>query len=81
MKTIGKIIHRKDFPFGLRDSNGNTQYYENVRGYFIISKFDQNGNETYNEDSTGGWWKYEYDSNGKEIYRENSRGLIRDNRP
>ena len=80
MKTIAQQLNIKDFPFKIKDKNGNCIYLENSVGW-CKSEYDSNGNETYCEDSNGGWWKREYDSNGNIRYWENSDGLIKDERP
>jgi len=81
MKTIAEQLNIKEFPFIIKDSNGNEIYHENSNGFWYKSKFDSNGNEIYFENSGGYWYKNEYNSNGNEIYYENSSGVIIDNRP
>ena len=81
MKTIAQQLNVKDFPFTIRDKNGNQIYFENSNGYWYKRERDSNGNKIYYENSTGYWEKSEYDSNGNLIYWENSNGEIRDNRP
>ena len=77
MKTIAQQLEIKDFPFEIKDKNGNKIYYENSNGYWSKIKFDLNRNKIYYENSNGYWSKYEYDSNGNEIYSENSDGYWR----
>ena len=79
--TIAKQLKIKDFPFVIKDKNGNQIYYEHSNGYWWKSEYDSNGNEIYREDSYGNWRKWEYDSNGNRIYYEHSNGYIEDNRP
>jgi hypothetical protein len=81
MKTIAQQFNIKEFPFTIKDKNGNLLYYETPDRYWSKSEFDSNGNPTLYETSTGFWEKREYDSNGNEIYYENSEGKIIDNRP
>ena len=75
MKTIAQQLNIKEFPFRIKDNNGNEIYRENSNGGWWKSKYDSNGNEIYCEDSDGFWIKREYDSNGKDIYFENSDGF------
>jgi hypothetical protein len=75
MKTIAQQLNIKEFPFEIKDSNGNEIYYEDPDGFWEKREFDSNGNEIYYEDPDGFWKKREYDSNGKQIYYENSCGF------
>ena len=79
--TIAQQLKIKEFPFEIKDSEGNLIYWENSDGYWEKCEFDSKGNKIYWEDSNGAWLKYEYDSEGKEIYWENSDGEIIDDRP
>jgi len=81
MKTIAQQLNVKEFPFSIRDKNGNRIYYEDSNNYWAKREFDSNRNRIYYEDSNNYWAKWEYDSNGSLIYYENSTGLITDNRP
>ena len=75
MKTIAQQLNVKDFPFAIRDKNGNLIYWENSNGYWHKIKYDSNGNVIYWENSNGYWYKKEFDSNGNEIYYEDSDGF------
>jgi hypothetical protein len=79
--TIAKQLKIKEFPFEIKDSEGNLIYFENSDGYWFKRKYDSDGNQIYYEDSDGYSAKYEFDSNGKEIYLEDSDGTIIDDRP
>jgi len=81
MKTIAQQLNITDFPFIVKDKNGNEIYLEQSNGYWVKYEYDSNGNETYCETLDRYWYKREYDSNGKEIYYEDSDGDITDNRP
>jgi len=72
--TIAKQLKIKEFPFRIKDSEGNLIYSENFSGYWVKSEYDSDGNKIYVENSNGYWAKREYDSKGKEIYVENSSG-------
>jgi hypothetical protein len=72
--TIAKQLKIKEFPFEIKDSNGNRIYWEDSDGYWIKREYDSNGNMIYREESNGYWSKREYDSNGNRIYFENSKG-------
>jgi len=80
MKTIAEQLNIKEFPFTIRDKNGNLLYYEHSDNFWFKYELDEEGNERYFENSDGFWSKYELDENGDELYFENSDGLIRDNR-
>jgi hypothetical protein len=74
MTTIAQQLKIKEFPFEIKDSNGNLIYCETSYGYWVKREFDSNGKEIYCETSDGYWSKSEFDSNGKEIYCEDSYG-------
>ena len=73
--TIAQQLKVTEFPFRIKDKNGNEIYWEDSCGFWNKSEYDFNGNEIYYEESYGFWNKSEYDSNGKEIYYENSYGF------
>jgi hypothetical protein len=73
--TIAQQLKIKEFPFLIKDSNGNKIYWESSTGYWVKSEYDSNGNKIYWESSNGYWVKSEYDSEGKEIYYEDSDGF------
>jgi spore maturation protein CgeB len=81
MTTIAQQLKIKDFPFQIKDSNGNQIYFENSDGYWFKRKYDSDGNQIYYEDSDGYWSKREYDSKGNLIYCEDYDGAIIDKRP
>jgi hypothetical protein len=81
MKTIAQRLNVKEFPFKIKDKNGNQIYCEYSDGEWWKQEYDSNGNRIYYEDSNGYWYKSESDSNGKEIYYEDSYGDIIDWRP
>ena len=66
MKTIAEQLNIKEFPFVVKDKNGNVIYHENSSGYWSKVEYDSNGNEIYYENSNGYWSKVEYDSNGND---------------
>jgi glucan-binding YG repeat protein len=53
MKTIAQQLNVKEFPFEIKDKNGNRIYFEKSNGYFVKSEYDSNGNQIYFEDSDG----------------------------
>ena len=79
--TIAQQLKVTEFPFFIKDKNGNEIYSENSTGYWSKRQYDQNGKVIYYEDSDGYWWKCEYDQNGNKIYFEQSNGCIVDKRP
>jgi hypothetical protein len=74
-ETIAQFLKIKDFPFTIKNENGNEIYYENSYGYWYRYEYNSNRNQIYYEDSTGYWGKNQYDSNGHQIYYENSNGV------
>jgi hypothetical protein len=81
MKTIAQQLNIKDFPFTIKDKDGNTIYFETSDKLWSKTEYDSNGNLIYYEGSNGYWVKREYDSNGNRTYHEDSDGFIEDNRP
>jgi len=79
--TIAQQLKIKEFPFKIKDSEGNRIYFEDSKGHWSKGEYDSNGKQIYFENCRGYWSKGEYDSNGKQIYYENSDGAIHDNRP
>jgi hypothetical protein len=73
--TIAQQLKVKDFPFEIKDKNGNKIYFEDCHGYWYKHEYDSNGNKIYSETSEGYWEKREYDSNGNRIYFENCNGF------
>ena len=72
MKTIAQQLNVKEFPFTIKDKNGNEIYWEDSDGYWRKYEYDSNGNPIYFEYTDEYWSKWEYDSNGNQIYSENS---------
>ncbi len=81
IKTIAQQLNIKEFPFVVKDKNGNVIYHEDSSGDWAKREYDSNGNIIYHENSSGDWYKREYDSKGNQIYYENSDGVIINNRP
>ena len=81
MKTIAQQLNVTDFPFEIKDKQGNLLYFEYSGGDWWKCEYGSDGNVIYYENSNGFWTKYEYDSVGNTIYHENQSGLIKDNRP
>lgn len=73
-QTIAQQLNIKDFPFEIKDKNGNEVYFEDSDGYWEKREYDSKGNEVYFEDSEGFWYKQEFDSKGNKVYFENSKG-------
>jgi hypothetical protein len=74
MKTIAQQLNVKEFPFEIKDSQGNQIYDEESNGFWWKREYDSHGNEIYCENSDGYWFKCEYNSNGDKIYVEYSTG-------
>ena len=53
MKTIAQQLNVKEFPFEIKDKNGNVIYYENSNGDWLKREFDSDGNKIYYENSDG----------------------------
>ena len=81
MKTIAQQLNIKQFPFFIKDKNGNELYYEESNGSWVKREVDENDNEIHYEDSDGYWAKHEYNELGQEIYYETSIGTKVDKRP
>jgi hypothetical protein len=73
-KTIAQQLKISEFPFIIKDKNGNQIYFEDSYGFWSKYEYDQNGKQIYYETSDGFWSKYEYDQNGNRIYFEDSIG-------
>jgi hypothetical protein len=78
--TIAKQLKIKEFPFEIKDSEGNRIYLEDSNGYWAKYEYDSEGKEIYWEASNGFWVKRKWDSKGNRIYYENSKGTIIDKR-
>jgi len=74
MKTIAQQLNVKDFPFIIKDKNGNPTYFEYSVGNWSKYEYDSNGNQIYFENSDGFWIKRKYDSNGNQTYFKYSDG-------
>ena len=79
--TIAQQLKVTEFPFIIKDKDGNTIYYEDSDGYWFKREYDAHGNEIRCEYSDGYWVKREWDAQGKKIYYETSDGIIKDRRP
>jgi hypothetical protein len=79
--TIAQQLKISEFPFIIKDKNGNQIYLETSNGNWEKYEYDQNGKRIYFETSYGFWSKSEYDQIGNQIYFESSNGNIIDNRP
>ena len=75
MKTIAQQLNVTEFPFIIRDKNGNKIYWEDSNWVWNKREYDCNGNQIYLENSYGYWHKIKYDSNGNVIYSEDSNGV------
>ena len=73
-QTIAQFLKVKDFPFKIKDKNGEVIYYEDSNGFWFKCERDDQGNNIYHEDSNGYWCKRECDIKGNEICREDSDG-------
>ena len=80
MKTIAEQLNIKEFPFYIKDKNGDEIYCEYSNKSWSRSEYDSNRWEIYYESSDGVWIKKEYDSKGVRIYYEDSEGVILDKR-
>jgi hypothetical protein len=68
------------FPYIIKDANGNIIYLEDSGGLWYKSEYDVNGKENYFENSFGYWVKKEYSDKREVIYYEDSIGNILDKR-
>ncbi len=53
MKTIAQQLNINDFPFKIKDKNGNILYYEDSDGNWDRYEYDENGKIRYYENSDG----------------------------
>jgi len=74
-KTIAQQLNVTDFPFVIKDKDGNQIYYEDSHNFWVRYEHDSEGNEIYYENSKSFWCKREYDSDGNQIYFEDSKGF------
>jgi hypothetical protein len=81
MKTIAQQLNVKDFPFSIKDANGNEIYSEYSNGFWYRKEWDADSRQIYSINSNGYWWRGKYDANGNKIYFEDSTGMILDNWP
>ena len=80
-KTIAQQLKIKQFPFVIKDDNGNLVYHEDSDGYWWKLQYDDANNLVYHEDSYGYWCKKEFDDANNVVYYEDSSGYISDKRP
>jgi len=52
-QTIAQFLNVKDFPFVIKDKNGNEIYYEDSDGLWCKSEYDDEGNNIYFENWRG----------------------------
>jgi hypothetical protein len=52
-QTIAQFLNIKDFPFKIKDKNGEVIYYEDSYGYWQKYEYNDKGNVTYIENSNG----------------------------
>jgi len=52
-KTIAQELNITDFPFEIKDGNGNLIYLEFENQYWAKYRFDSEGNQVYYENSDG----------------------------
>ena len=71
-KTIAQQLGVTDFPFVIKDKDGNVIYYERSDNLWQKSEYDSNGNKRYCEWSHNFWVRRERDLNGNQIYYEDS---------
>ena len=75
--TIAQQLKIKDFPFIIKDKDGNELYGENSDAYWGKTEYDAHGREIYYENSDGWWYKNEYDAHGNQIRYGDSTGFWR----
>ena len=75
MKTIAKQLKIKEFPFEIKDKEGNLLYQENSNGRWERCEYDSARNKIYFETSNGYWSVKEYDSENREISHKDSLGF------
>ena len=73
MKTKAQQLNIKDFPFEIKNDNGEVIYYENENGFWWSIEYDSHGNKIYSENFPDYSRKWKHDSDGNEIYYEFKR--------
>jgi YD repeat-containing protein len=73
--TIAQQLGITEFPFEIKNSNGNTIYRETSTGFWAKREFDARGNEISYRNSIGYWAECEYDANGNQISFRDSDGF------
>ena len=53
MKTKAQQLNIKQFPFEIKDENGNLIYFEDITNFWVKREFDENNNQMYYENSNG----------------------------
>jgi hypothetical protein len=51
--TIAQQLKIKEFPFEIKDSNGNRIYFETSKRYWVKREYDSENKEIYVENSDG----------------------------
>lgn len=78
MKTIAQQLNIKDFPFRIKDKNGNEIYYKNSEGFWGKREYDKNGKETYYEDSYGTIVDNRPTCSGKEVVIDGKTYILKE---
>lgn len=73
-QTIAQQLGITEFPFRIKDKNGNEIYFEDHNGYWNKKEINSHSNLTYYVNSFDQWVKWEYDSGENIIYCEDSSG-------
>tara|TARA_R110002012_G_scaffold224504_1_gene396500 strand:+ start:48 stop:443 length:396 start_codon:yes stop_codon:yes gene_type:complete len=68
-KTIAQQLNIKEFPFKIKDKNGNGIYLENTNNNWTRWEYGECGNILFSENSDGVSCEYSYESDGTECRR------------
>jgi hypothetical protein len=78
-RTVAQRLDIKDFPFHIKNSDGELIYFENSDNYWERYVRDDKNRVLYHEKSNGYKEHYNRDSEGNILFYLNSNGMIIDN--
>ena len=79
-QTIAEQLKIKEFPFTIKDKNGNIIYREKHDKSWYKNEYNDYGNKISGENSDGYFYKIEYNDSENIIYYENNE-VLWDRRP
>jgi hypothetical protein len=73
--TIAKQLKVTEYPFTIKDKNGNQLYSEDSKGYWDKREYNNHGKLTHYINSRGYWEKIVYDTNGYPVRFEHKKNI------